>query len=217
MTSIFEGKLNGLTNMARDAMLLHHADHGRSTVRVYQWDRPWVTLGRFQNATTALVESCQVPWAKRITGGKAVLHGHDVTVGMAIPLSEIPGANPRAVKLVYRAITAPMIEAMNLCGLPAVLGEEHQSRSVSKSTDCFSVISGNDIVHAQLGIKICGCALRLTDRAVLLQASIPIALPTVDVRSVYAQPAPVYVSELDPIRLADALQETFDRLTIKGS
>ena len=75
--------------MARDAELLERAERGESAARVYSWDGAWVSLGRFQRPEKALLRSEEIDWVMRPTGGKAVLHGHDVTVGIALPLRDI--------------------------------------------------------------------------------------------------------------------------------
>jgi len=170
----------GLRHMAADLTLLERAEAGVSGFRVYGWNSVWVTLGRFQHAEEVVMSGAQ--WAQRPTGGSAVLHGHDVTVALAFPLVVLPGAEgPRGLKQIYRAAIGPLVAAMNACGLPAVLAEERQaSLRKSVSPDCFAATSSNDIVNPDSGQKVCGCALRVTRRAVLVQASIPYQRPSSD-------------------------------------
>lgn len=196
---------DGPANMAADSALL---DAGRVAGRVYSWSSVWVTLGRYQRSETALVEGCTVPWVVRPTGGKAVLHGHDVTVGLAVPLSVLGlPEGSRRLGDVYRAVVAPLVAALGDCGIPAALAETTPFvRSAGKVADCFAHVSPNDIVGPD-GRKVCGCALRLTASAVLVQASIPAGPPLVDPATVYANPAQERWSSLDASTYAAALDQ----------
>lgn len=178
---------DGVTNMRLDEELLTAAEKGCAGCRVYSWSGPWITLGKYQNPAKDLVAGCQIPSVMRPTGGKAVLHGHDVTVGFAMPLSMIPtGSVPterleRSIKLVYRAMALPMIAALRACGLPAALGEDTPFVGRGpRVADCFAHVSANDIVDERNGQKVCGCALKVTQSAALVQASIPAGKPLID-------------------------------------
>lgn len=187
--------------MRRDAELLAAAERdGRIGLRVYSWDGPWVSLGRSQTAETALRAGCPVPWCARPTGGKAVLHGHDITIGFAMPMEALADSDGRVPRFrdVYRALARPIIAAMTAAGVPVLLAEDRAGGvGKSQSHDCFAAASANDIVCRAMGIKRCGVALRLTRKAVLLQASIPAAAPLVDPKLVYEDPSPVVWSPLD--------------------
>jgi lipoate-protein ligase A len=178
-----DGPRDGLANMALDLELLDHAEAGRPGCRVYEWDGHWVSLGRFQNPHRDLLDPDATPWVLRPTGGKAVMHGRDVTVGLAVPLSLLPeeAGTGRSIKAVYRQVVRPIVDAMRDCGVRAALAEGTRfAERGARTADCFSHISPNDIVDEATGLKICGCALRLTRRSVLVQASIPFAAPLKD-------------------------------------
>ncbi len=164
---------DGPTNMARDVALLDGAEQGRGGVRVYSWTGRWLTLGHYQRSEVVLAEMGDLPWVMRPTGGKAVRHGDDVTVAVAIPLSLLH-LESRQVKLAYRAVAAPLVLGLRAVGVLATLAEGTKWSGHGQSTaDCFSYSSPNDIVDEGTGEKVCGCALRLTETAVLMQASIP--------------------------------------------
>src|SRR5579859_7982221 len=111
-----DGPFDGFTNMSRDSHLLVMAERSEAGCRVYSWDGPWISLGKQQVAERDLLDPSLVPWVRRPTGGKAVLHGHDVTVGIALPLAilgPLAGTIPvqalaRSVKTVYRILARPM-------------------------------------------------------------------------------------------------------------
>lgn len=180
---------DGVTNMARDYELLALAERGESVARVYSWDGAWVSLGRFQRAEKAIRDPGSIDWVMRPTGGKAVLHGHDVTIGMAFSLKDIgiDESEARRVSVVYRRSVGPLVRALSRAGLPAVLAEETEYvRNNGHTADCFAHVSPNDIVDPGTGAKVCGCALRVSQSAVLLQASVPVDDPLIDPRTIFA-------------------------------
>lgn len=162
--------------MALDAALLERAEAGEAGWRVYRWEGPWVSLGRFQRPERAVAPGWD-RWCVRPTGGRAVLHGHDLTFAYALPHE----GDARAIKPLYRRLIATLVEALNACGLACRLAET--TRYVGRgreSEDCFAFRSPNDVVCPDTGAKVCGCALRATERGALLQASIPAGAPLVE-------------------------------------
>lgn len=238
-------RFDGPENMRRDADLLSAAEQGVVGWRVYGWDGPWVSLGRYQRPETALRNSETIRWVIRPTGGKAVLHGHDVTVGLAVPLSHFGGEvrhGPRSLRAVYQGTIAPIVAALRSCGMPAILagdlpisrgerGAEGESEGVAKLepnaltptlsrgerglqteglADCFAVTSPNDVVHEISRAKVCGCALRVTRSAVLVQASIPAGEPLIDPAEVYDSPAALSLYPWRPKDFAQAFEREMD-------
>jgi lipoyl(octanoyl) transferase len=201
--------LDGPANMARDIELLRQAEAGCPGCRVYGWTGPWVTLGRFQSPGRDLVAPDNTNWVIRPTGGKAVLHGHDITVGLAIPLDRL-NLQKRSLSEVYRAVIQPIVAGMRACGVQATLAEETRWTSQGERTaDCFAFSSPNDIVDALTGLKVCGCALRLTATAVLVQASLPNGKPLVDPERVIKNAA-LSFREWDARDFPDALKAALE-------
>lgn len=209
----FEPSLDGVTNMERDAALLRLADQGEPGARVYSWDRAWISLGAAQNAQRDLLDPDLLPWVMRPTGGRAVMHGHDVTIGLAVPLSMLSEEDiSRSIKAVYRAIAVPIVRALKDCGLPAALAEDTPfSGKGPRSADCFAHVAPNDIVDERTGVKVCGVALKLTSRATLVQASIPNGPPLIDPARIFVQPAipqnAIWNANLFPEAFESRLQE----------
>ncbi|MBS1721580.1 MAG: hypothetical protein JSS66_01090 [Armatimonadetes bacterium] len=205
-----EGRLGGRANMSRDEALFERAEKGTACARIYGWDGPWVSLGRFQSPERALAAECTVPWVVRPTGGKAVLHGHDVTLGLAVPLEDLGVRDSRSLGPVYRAVVSRIVQAMQECGVPAALGEDTSFvASRGHTSDCFAHVAPNDVVDKRTGQKVCGCALRLGSKAVLVQASIPAARPLVDPAMVFRRPAPAAWVDMEPGMFAEALRQGF--------
>ncbi len=198
--------------MSLDVDLASHLQGGWCA-RVYGWDGPWVSLGRFQKPEKALLPKCRVPYVMRPTGGKAVLHGHDVTVGLMADLASL-GLQERRIGPVYRAVIRPLVVAMNAVGITAALAEETPFvRSSGTLADCFAHVSPNDVVDPASGRKVCGCALRVMKDTVLVQASIPVGLPLVDPSTIFVQPS-LSGSQVDVTRamFVDALNEALTAL-----
>lgn len=171
MIFTLDGDHDGATNMARDEALL---ESGEVACRVYGWSSVWVTLGRAQVPELTLVDPSCIPWTIRPTGGAAVLHGHDLTIGLAVPMRH-------SVRGSYRLLAEPIVLALRAAGCEAALAEDVGADDGDpRRIDCFAGSSSNDIVDTRTGNKVCGCALRRTREAVLLQASIPVSVPPVD-------------------------------------
>ena len=203
--------------MERDHVLLLRAEAGEPGCRVYSWDGPWISLGMQQNPNRDLLDPDLVPWVMRPTGGKAVLHGHDVTVGLALPLPSLPTEMPidklaRSVKTVYRCIAQPLAKALQESGMPAELAENTRFAGKGhRSADCFAHLSPNDIVDTRTGVKACGCALRITKNAVLLQASIPNGPPLIDPKRLFEKPQPTTYQTWDSTAFAETLLKQLEK------
>lgn len=198
--------------MARDAALLDNLDRTGVAARIYSWDGPWISLGMFQKPERDLKSGCPVPYVMRPTGGRAVLHGHDVTVGLAIALEHIserkdPQQVARSVRAVYRRATQPLIAALRECGVDACLGEVLKGSMPSpKSADCFAHIGANDVIDRKRLTKVCGIAMRLTGAAVLIQASIPVGQPLCEPSLVFDAPWSGLAAHIAPELLRNALE-----------
>jgi lipoyl(octanoyl) transferase len=197
-----EGANDGVTNMSRDTVLLSEAERGTPGARFYTWDRAWVTLGKFQKPEDTLVD-LSVPHVIRPTGGAAVLHGHDLTLGLAVPLSLIE-VQPREVRAAYRAVVSPIAKAFTEIGIACALGEELGKHDRRTSPYCFGLHSANDIIALDSGMKVCGCAMHFSDQAVLLQASIPAGPALIDPRLVIQNAGEENWVEFDRLKFINA-------------
>ena len=77
--------------MAGDEALLESAvtPGAVPTLRLYHFRRPTVTFGYGQDVAQAVNQAAcrdkHVECVRRITGGRALLHGHDLTYSVAAP------------------------------------------------------------------------------------------------------------------------------------
>jgi lipoate-protein ligase A len=185
------GVESGDEHMKLDAALLLA---GEPVVAIYGWSQPHVTLGRFQTPNDVLL--ADVSHSIRPTGGGAVLHGHDITLAIVLPLSKL-GCGSREVKKIYRALAKPLVRAFCANGIEAVLAEEAGFLAVERSGYCFAANSPNDIVDKVSHRKLCGCAMIVQCGAVLLQVSIPVRQPDLQVANLIKGYVPLAVSHLN--------------------
>ena len=166
-------------NMALDAALLEALRNGESTlpiIRVYHWDRPSVSFGRLQSEAAVENYYPNLPRIRRPTGGRAVLHGEDLTITAALLASHLPLHCQPGVLGVYRQILAGVIMGLGRVGVATQFGSGEPSNSHRKSVNCFDLIDGCDLIDTRTGDKILGSAQRREGEAILQQMSLPLAV-----------------------------------------
>lgn len=183
---------------------------GSGSFRVYGWEKVAVSLGVSQRAENVVRPGMEhvVDVVHRPTGGRAVLHGHDITVGCCVGFDRLGlPRGSRSLRLAYRQVIEPIISALNHVGVPAALGERSRfaQQSALGGVDCFAHVAGNDVVSLETGQKVCGCALRMGEKSILLQASIPVARPELDPRDVLIDGVAAVWIDVDPSELSAAL------------
>lgn len=206
LSDLWDGSHDGPTNMARDVELIARAESDGWACRAYGWTEAWVTLGATQDEQRALVDPANTKWVRRPTGGKGVLHGHDLTLGIAVSLERIGlETGTKDVQTVYESLVAPILAGFEGCGIAVSLGRE--LKATGSSGDCFAFALRNDVVDRATGIKLCGCAQRVFPNAALLQASIPVSRPLVEPHEVFRNAAPSHWIDLDQAKFLNSLAE----------
>ncbi|OGW41599.1 MAG: hypothetical protein A2010_18510 [Nitrospirae bacterium GWD2_57_9] len=166
-------------NMALDEELLARAQAGEMmpVLRLYTWDPPAVSIGRFQDRSKAVnEEACKergFDIVRRITGGRAVLHRKELTYSV-IARTDGPLFPPNVLGT-YRVIASGLAAGLRGLGLPAeiVTRENRQAslvRKGSKTPACFSSPSWYEVLVN--GRKIIGSAQRRLSGAFLQHGSI---------------------------------------------
>src|SRR2546423_4454707 len=84
---------SGAENMARDSALQSRAARTGETVSgIYSWLRPTLSFGRHQPATGLYdiekIRSANVDVVRRPTGGRGILHDHEVIYSVSAPLGD---------------------------------------------------------------------------------------------------------------------------------
>ncbi len=176
---IDSGPNTGAVNMAVDEDLLKKAAAGDAvpTLRFYTWDPPAVSTGRFQDPGTAVnAEACSrrsIDIVRRITGGRAVLHKHELTYSV-VSRTDNP-LFPKGVLGTYKVIAAGLLAGLTNLGIPAEMvsrSGRHAAlvKKASRDPSCFSSPSWYEILVK--GRKIIGSAQRRIPGAFLQHGSI---------------------------------------------
>lgn len=113
----------GAWNMALDRAMLESYEAGESgpTLRLYQWLRPTVSLGRFQQLDDVSRVACEahgVDVCRRPTGGRGVLHDDELTYSI---VSGVRDGLPRGTAASYRLLCSALVEAYRALGIEAAL------------------------------------------------------------------------------------------------
>jgi lipoyl(octanoyl) transferase len=162
-------------NMAVDETLLESAlGNGRTSVRIYRWSAPTVSLGYFQDAEEFEHDTQwqRLAAVRRLSGGGAILHDREVTYSIALPSSHRLSAQPSRL---YRVAHEAIIGVLGQRGVRARMrGDVAPSIDHRPSTIhpflCFGRDDPNDIVLG--ACKIVGSAQRRRRGAILQHGSI---------------------------------------------
>jgi lipoate-protein ligase A len=120
---ILDPPRRGPVNMAIDLALLRSLSLRacRPTLRLYSWAPPALTIGYFQRIEEEVrEEECRregVTVIRRVTGGGAVLHEHEITYSVFIPLSH--RAAPPSIRESYELLCLPIVDTLRGLGLDA--------------------------------------------------------------------------------------------------
>lgn len=159
--------------MALDETLLEAAAAGAPpTLRLYAWTGPWLSLGYAQPFEATAARECRdagVSVVRRITGGRAVLHGRDLTYAVTAHESELPPG----LEASYRVVSDALIAALAALGVEAERAARGPAIAPDGAFDCFASAAHDEIAVA--GRKLAGSAQRRAGGAVLQHGSIRIA------------------------------------------
>lgn len=186
------GLENGAMNMAIDeALLLLCDEQPRVTLRFYGWARPTLSLGYFQGVSEIDLEECErrgFDWVRRPTGGRAVLHDHELTYSVIAPI-EVLGAS---VAQSHEKISRALAVGLEKLGLHAELAQLRASGKEA-SAACFAAPAPVELTIE--GKKVIGSAQVRTKRSLLQHGSIPITIDFEALAAVLKIPRPELVRE----------------------
>ncbi len=167
-------------NMALDETLLQAVASGESlpVLRFYRWRPATISLGYGQSMTADVdLEVCRqagLDVVRRSTGGRAVLHDHEVTYAVIAPLNA--GLFGGSVLDCYRVISEVLQQTLVKLGLPAQLvpGKPRGGQQNAMKAVCFSAPSQYELVIDDC--KVAGSAQKRYGQAFLQHGSIPIEM-----------------------------------------
>ncbi|MGE5328463.1 MAG: biotin/lipoate A/B protein ligase family protein [Deltaproteobacteria bacterium] len=167
---INSGLADCYTNMAVDEAIMQCYSYAgkKPTLRIYGWNPPAVSLGYFQNIERALnVEACKelkIDIVRRLTGGRAVLHQHEITYSIIIG-EDYPGI-PQSVVESYKFLCRGLIEGLKLAGANVSMESGRKNLRETSTQACFDSPSIYEIVCE--GKKLVGSA-QVRKNGVILQ------------------------------------------------
>ena len=217
---------DGTTNMRRDRELLETAAAGAPpTLRLYRWSRLTLTLGHAQvlerAADPAALARLGIPWVRRPTGGRALLHLPDeLTYAFVAPRGLASGVRAAYFR-VMEAIGGALANFVRLDALP---GGVPPRDTAAPRLPCHAVATGHELSAA--GRKLVSGAQRWRRGAFLQHGSIPWTVDRALTNALAGLPPEspieaVGLDELPPLTpggqspsceaVADALERSFRR------
>ena len=162
-----DAALGAAEQMATDVALLDWVLAGGAPVlRLYRWSPPALTLGRFQDEAEIDTAACArrgVEVVRRPTGGRALLHGADVTYAIAMPVPPGPAGH---VEPLYRHVAGALVAGLARLGVRA----EVARRRGEMDAVCFASQRGADLRVGDS--KVCGSAQVRRDGVVLQHGAV---------------------------------------------
>ncbi len=141
-----DGAAPGAWNMALDHALAETLREGEGEVRFYAWDPHTISFGRNEPSRdlydVAAARSEGLAFVRRPTGGRAVLHAHEVTYCVVLPLRSLGG-----VRAAYRRINEGLVAGLRRLGVDA----EVSDRGASVPPDagpCFQLPAPGEVVSS---------------------------------------------------------------------
>jgi len=162
-------------NMAVDeALLASFKENDRPILRLYRWEEPALSFGRFSNPKKTLdwekIQTDNISYTRRMTGGGILVHGGDISYSLIVPRTFIGGRN---IKEGYRYLCSFLIRFYHHLGLDASFACDQQFTEKHSSV-CLAGTEAYDIVID--GKKIGGNAQRHTRQAILQHGTVPLTL-----------------------------------------
>lgn len=159
------GAGTGVEQMAVDAGLMDRArETGEAVLRLYAWSRPTLSFGRHEASrgrfSPATLAAAGVDAVRRPTGGRVLLHDHEVTYSVTAPVT---GDEP--LRASYRAINRILLDAMQAMGLAAAEADPSPTPRPGGAA-CFAEPNAGELVVG--GRKLIGSA-QVRERGALLQ------------------------------------------------
>lgn len=159
MRIIIQGPGHAFYNMAIDEAISEAVTRKLSppTLRLYEWDRPSISIGYFQKTSDIDTRYCSkkgYPLVRRLTGGRAILHDAELTYSLS-SLSNTYLFNNSLIKT-YTVISNALLRGLKQNGIEAHMSGRKRHNSGNKNPACFKSMSYGEIKVN--GKKIIGSA-----------------------------------------------------------
>ncbi len=174
-------------NMALDEAIALKVLEGTAppTLRFYEWRRPSITLGAFQKVSEVNLKYCSeraVPVVRRPTGGRAILHGNDLTYSFS-SLNSPPFFSESLLKT-YSYISQAFLRGFRSMGFDVELKTRREKgRVLTGSALCFQSVSYGEITLK--GKKMIGSAQKRWQKGFLQQGSLLLVADAEEMEKVF--------------------------------
>lgn len=161
------GASDGATNMATDvALMARAAESGEAVLRIYAWSSPTVSFGVHERARLSADDIAREGLAavRRPTGGRALLHHHEVTYSVTAPTRDTSLGES------YAAINALLVAALEALGVSVAPAPRTARAAAPDGRACFAEPNAGELVVN--GRKLVGSAQRRDAQALLQHGSI---------------------------------------------
>lgn len=187
------GKCSPSYNMALDEALMDWHSEGLipPVIRFYEWEPATVSIGYFQTASKDIdlqaVKEQGLGFVRRPTGGRAVLHEHELTYSIIV--AESYPNMPPTVTEAYRVLSEGLLEGFKNLGMDAYFSvpetaEQQDALKKPKSAVCFDAPSWYELVVE--GKKVAGSAQTRQKGVILQHGAILLHLDIEKLLSVFA-------------------------------
>jgi lipoate-protein ligase A len=165
-------------NMAADLYLLSLCEQTPAVfVRLYSWEKPSITLGITEKPGETLdlaaITAHGIEWIRRPTGGRSVLHDHDITYSCVFSAG-LKGMGTTLMET-YAILSACLMAGLGKAGIPCSPSDsppDHHMSRTSVRLPCFLSPNRHEIMTD--GKKLLGSAQKRSAKAVLQHGSIPL-------------------------------------------
>ena len=144
--TLVSGPADGVENMAVDDALLDRArSSGECVLRLYEWARPTLSLGRNQAARghydLARARALGVEFVRRRTGGRAVLHHRELTYSVTAPAALLG-----TLRESYARVNRLLVGALGRLGVSASVATGCGRAPLPGISPCFDEPSAGELV-----------------------------------------------------------------------
>lgn len=162
-----------------------------TVLRLYAWNGSSVSLGAFQKICDINFDYCvrnNISVVRRPTGGRAILHGDDLTYSFS---AKSKGIFSEGLMESYRKIGSAFSRCFEFAGLSCSMKtEQERGNRLVRSPLCFASSSLGEI--SSRGIKIIGSAQKRWTDGFLQQGSIPFTIDHERLHSVFGKSVSAY-------------------------
>ena len=190
-------------NMAVDEAIAKEvsSDQSPPTLRFYTWNQPSVSIGYFQNPVEDLdlsvLNERNIPWVRRITGGKGIFHHLELTYSFSAPLSLSISILPHDIRGSYQKLGFGFAKGLHKLDIPVQLhsvppnmtDESIHSNGRKGNPLCFSSPSWYESLIQ--GKKVIGSAQKRFKKGFLQQGTILLRHRFEDFHRIFRLPSDV--------------------------